>query len=201
MVPLSNGIKNINPNKIKTMKKFYLENGEQVKIGDVISKVPFNPNFVEFMEAMKSAIEITEENVDSLVKQGILKVVEEVVKEEEEPKEFEFPNQIKCYIKNMATKADCKFLEMEASLKMLWKVNKTAVFSAFLREVAIHLDKNYADHINQSANIYVISTLDGKIVKIPHPFVSYKNFAAFRTLEDAKRALYILKPLYEKLYK
>lgn len=74
-----------------------------------------------------------------------------------------------------------------------------AAFSIVLREIAVILDQKYDDHISNCDWLYTISTLTGRITKVyKHEIKSYKNFAAFRTIEDAKIACRILrKPLKE----
>ena len=71
-----------------------------------------------------------------------------------------------------------------------------------LREIAIELDKKYEDHIENSPEIYVISMLDGKIAKANKAHIkNYRNFAAFRTIEDAKIACRIVKPILKEMFK
>lgn len=52
------------------------------------------------------------------------------------------------------------------------------------------LDEKYPDHINKSKEVWVISTLDGEIKQIKelHKIKNFRNFAAFRSLDDALTA-------------
>ena len=77
-----------------------------------------------------------------------------------------------------------------------------AALSIILREIATELDKKYKDHIEKSPEIYVISTLDGRITKANKAHIrNYRNFAAFRTIEDAKIACKIVKPILKEMFK
>ena len=78
----------------------------------------------------------------------------------------------------------------------------SAAFSMVLREIAIELDKKYKDHINNSPEIYVISLLNGKITKATKAHIkNYRNFAAFRSIEDAKIACRITKDILKEMFK
>jgi hypothetical protein len=79
-------------------------------------------------------------------------------------------------------------------LNSISAINNAAAFTIVLKEIAIELDKKYEDHIENSPRIFVISTLDGRIIEINKAKVkNFRNFAAFRTLEDAKLACKILR--------
>lgn len=72
-----------------------------------------------------------------------------------------------------------------------------------LREVAIVPDEKYDNHIENSKEIYVISCLNGEISKVKdlNKIKNFKNFAAFRTLEDAITAKKILEEPMKQLFK
>lgn len=91
---------------------------------------------------------------------------------------------------------------LDKYLDSLYKINPAAVFSVLLKEVAIMLDERYPDHINKSKEIWVISTLDGEIkqVKELHKIKNFRNFAAFRSLDDALIAKKIMAPALQDLY-
>lgn len=72
-------------------------------------------------------------------------------------------------------------------------ISPIAAFNIVAREVAIELDKKYKDHIENSEKIFVISSLDGRIHEVCKAHIkNYRNFAAFRTLDDAKFACKLL---------
>lgn len=72
-----------------------------------------------------------------------------------------------------------------------------------LREVAIVLDEKYDNHIKNSKEIYVISCLSGEITKVKdlNRIKNFKDFAAFRTLDDALAAKRILEEPMKQLFK
>lgn len=77
-----------------------------------------------------------------------------------------------------------------------------AAFAMVLREIAIELDKKYEDHISNSPEIYSISLTDGRITKLYKSSIrSYKNFAAFRTIDDAKFACKVLREVLKDMFR
>lgn len=115
----------------------------------------------------------------------------EVKKEVDNKKVTTYPKLY--YIKNLAFKRGWSVEQMVDFFRELWNFYPAAALSLLLREIAVELDKNYKDHINDSDKIFVISMLDGKIHEVVKRHVkNYKNFAAFRTLEDARIACKIL---------
>lgn len=81
------------------------------------------------------------------------------------------------------------------------KVNPAILFHLMLREVALECDRQYKNHIENSAEIYVLSASNSLIVRIDKSSIlNYRNFSAFRTREDAKKARIILKDLLEIMY-
>lgn len=74
-------------------------------------------------------------------------------------------------------------------------INEGAVLSILLREVAIILDRQYPDHIENSEKIYTIDMAKGEIVEVKdiHKIKNFRNFAAFRNIQDAITAKKVLK--------
>lgn len=97
----------------------------------------------------------------------------------------------------ISTRATVGFLDT------VTKVSEMAAFSIILKEIAITLDKKYKDHIRNSEDIYVISSTDGKIKRIPTPskIRSFKHFAAFRNIDDARTACRILKDKLKEMFR
>ena len=170
------------------MEKFILKNGKEVKMGDKLIKhgvadTPFGKGFI-----MQEII-VNEKTLPELIKAGVL-------------------TQVNC-----AHGADCPCRhctkgEVPMDMKVYNYLNSVdsilpaAAFSMVLREIAIELDKKYEDHIENSPEIYVISMLDGRITKANKAHIkNYRNFAAFRTIEDAKIACRIVKPILKEMFK
>lgn len=106
------------------------------------------------------------------------------------------------YIESLAKKAGWKPEKMAGYLQSLYSINPAAVFSVLLREVAIKLDEKYEDHINNCKELFIISVMDGRIHKVPRAHIkNFRNFAAFRTEQDAKIACRILRDDLKEMFK
>lgn len=180
------------------MEKIYLKNGKKVQIGDTlveVSKVvdPF------FGGAVVQHIVVTEDILPRLLELGIVTTTnptKSTVVESEVPMELEY------YIQKIAKKLGWKMEKVYNYLNSVDSILPTAAFSMVLREVAIELDKKYEDHIEKSPEIYVISILDGRITKANKAHIkNYRNFAAFRTIEDAKIACRITRDILKEMFK
>lgn len=189
------GTKSINTkNKKKMKKKFYLANGEEVKIGDTIFRKVGRVN---------DCIFITEKTLPKLIAAGIItagksadKSAPSVLKDNKVPMDLEF------YIQKIADRLGWKIEKVYNYLNSVDTILPAAAFSMVLREVAIELDKKYEDHIEKSPEIYVISMLDGRITKANKAHIkNYRNFAAFRSIEDAKIACRITRDILKEMFK
>ena len=106
------------------------------------------------------------------------------------------------YIASLAKKAGWKPEKMANYLQNLLNISPSATFSILLKEVAIELDKKYEDHINNCEELFIISSMDGRIHKVPRAYIkNFRNFAAFRTEEDAKIACRILRDVLKEMFK
>ena len=191
-------------NKIKkTMEKFYLKNGKEVQIGDTLTKVikTKHPLFGE--GTMVESVVVTEAAIPKLLKAGIIsKSIGKVVKEAEDYEMEGKKLSLDYYIEKLAERLGWKVDKVYNYLNTIDSVYPVAAFSMILREVAIELDKKYKDHIENSPEIYVISIFDGRITKANKAHIkNYRNFAAFRSVEDAKIACSIMKDILKELFK
>lgn len=126
----------------------------------------------------------------------LLSILEKVFHNNEscENKVDSTPTSIQYYVEALAHKMDWHPKRMANFLDNLWEISPISAFSVLLREIAVELDKKYKDHIECSDKIYVISTFDGRIHEVCKAHIkNYRNFAAFRTIEDAKFACNILR--------
>ena len=107
------------------------------------------------------------------------------------------------YLEHLAKRIHWNVDNLRKYLGNLYTIYPAAVFSILLREVAIVLDGKYDNHIENSKGIYVISCLSGEITKVKdlNKIKNFKNFAAFRTLDDALAAKHILKVPMRQLFK
>ena len=174
------------------MKKYvFVKTGEAVELGQKLARVAntlLGPVVV-------GEVEITEKTLPMFIKRGVISV-------QEEEANCTHVN-IDYYIGHLAERINWKPENLAKYLNNLAGINEAAVFSILLREVAIVMDKKYPDHIERSKEIYVIGMTDGKIHKLRelHKVKNFRNFAAFRTIEDALCAKHILKDFMKELFK
>ena len=181
------------------MEKIYLKNGKEVKLGDTLTKVskvkdPFFGNGT----IIEHVIKVTKDILPKLIKAGIV-----TTKLDENPvAETKIPMELDYYIEKIANKLNWKVEKVYNYLNNVDTILPAAAFSMVLREIAIELDKKYEDHIDKSPEIYVISLLDGRITKANKAHIkNYRNFAAFRTIEDAKIACTITRDILKEMFK
>lgn len=106
------------------------------------------------------------------------------------------------FVERIAMKKGWKPDKVWGYLNSIDYLNPMSAFSIVLREIAIWLDMKYKDHIENSEHIYTISTLDGRIHEINKKYIkNYRNFAAFRTVEDARFACSILRDQLKDMFK
>lgn len=180
------------------MKKFILVNtGKEVKIGDRLVKhgkinTPLGEGYV-FQEVV-----VNEKTLPELIKAGV--IVEGCPCADCVAHNVHM--DINFYIEKIAKRMNWNPKKVYNHLNAIDSVLPSAAFSVVLREIAIELDKKYDDHIENSPEIYVISNLDGRITKANKAHIkNYRNFAAFRTIEDAKIACRIVKPILKEMFK
>lgn len=172
------------------MKKLiFVETGKEVEMGKTLA---FGMNsaygFIPFYTVI-----ISEKIIPSLIKEGIIKEVED----EETHIDLNF------YLEHLAGRIHWNVDNPRKYLGNLYTIYPAAVFSILLREVAIVLDEKYDNHIENSKEIYVISCLNGEISKVKdlNKIKNFKNFAAFRSLEDAITAKRILEEPMKQLFR
>ena len=181
------------------MEKVYLKNGKEVKLGDTLTKVSkVKDPFFDKGTVIEHVIKVTKDILPKLLEAGIIttKLDEEPVAKTKVPMELDY------YIEKIANKLNWKVEKVYNYLNNVDTILPAAAFSIVLREIAIELDKKYEDHIDKSPEIYVISLLDGRITKANKAHIkNYRNFAAFRTIEDAKIACTITRNILKEMFK
>lgn len=185
------------------MKKYYLANGNEVQLGDTIYKAEKINHPVFGKGKVVEHILVTKEELPKLIEAGIITVKENspaptspVLNDGEVSMDLEF------YVQKIADKLGWKIEKVYNYLNTVDTILPAAAFSMVLREIAIELDKKYKDHIENSPEIYVISNADGRITKVNKAHIkNYRNFAAFRTVEDAKIACRIMKDVLKEMFK
>ena len=181
------------------MEKIYLTNGKEVQIGDTLTKVSkVKDPFFGKGTVIEHVIKVTKDILPKLIKAGIV-----TTKLDEKPvAETKIPMELDYYIEKIANKLNWKVEKVYNYLNNVDTILPAAAFSMVLREIAIELDKKYKDHIENSPEIYVISLFDGRITKANKAHIrNYRNFAAFRTIEDAKIACTITRDILKEMFK
>lgn len=120
---------------------------------------------------------------------------------EKKPQEDDKSYNLDFFVKKVAERNGWKPEKANGWLASIERVCPIAALSIVLREIAIELDKKYEDHIENCEKVFIISTLDGRIHEASKAQIkNYRNFAAFRTLEDAKLACSILREKLKSMY-
>ena len=142
--------------------------------------------------------------IAKLLSEGAIKEV----KEETISHEKTIPSSVdditfETIIMSIAKRLKWKVVNVFKYLDNLAYINEGAVLAILLREVAVILDRQYPDHIENSEKIYTIDMAKGEIVEVKdiHKIKNFRNFAAFRTIEDALCAKHILKDFMKELFK
>ena len=186
------------------MKKFILKNGKEVKMGDKLLKHGVVDSLLGKVTIMQEVI-VDEKTLPELIKAGVLTQVDCAHGADCPCKHCtkgEVPIDMNFYIEKIAARLGWKPEKIYNYLNNADSILPAAAFSMVLREIAVELDKKYEDHIENSPEIYVISMLDGRITKANKAYIkNYRNFAAFRTIEDAKIACRIVKPILKEMFK
>ena len=186
------------------MKKFILKNGKEVKMGDKLLKHGVVDSLLGKVTIMQEVI-VDEKTLPELIKAGVLTQVDCAHGADCPCKHCtkgEVPMDMNFYIEKIAARLGWKPEKVYSYLNNVDSILPAAAFSMVLREIAVELDKKYEDHIENSPEIYVISMLDGRITKANKAYIkNYRNFAAFRTIEDAKIACRIVKPILKEMFK
>lgn len=165
------------------------ETGKEVKMGEKLIEV------VEMLGIPVSVaqIEVNETTLPDLIKHGIVVA---------EGSDSDTDITIEGAVQHLANRIGWNSNNLDKYLDNLYKISPAAVFSVLLKEVAIMLDERYPDHINKSKEVWIINTLDGGIKQIKdlHKIKNFRNFAAFRSLDDALMAKKIMAPALKDLY-
>lgn len=173
------------------MKKYvFTDTGESVELGDfLVNKVTRGD------VSLVSYKKITKEILEALLKDGI------VCEVKDESIGIPVITLDSC-LESLAERIHWDVDNIYRYIDRLSGISMSAVVSVLLREVAIALDKQYPDHIENSKEIWVISMLNGEIsrVKDLNRIKNFRNFSAFRNLEDAKYAKALMQPYFKQMF-
>ena len=187
------------------MKKYFLNNGEEVKFGDIV-------NAVKNEGWKKTIITCTfdKDSIDFLKELGIL--IEEDVKEEDTKKQdslkeesaniVPYINYINYVFDYVAAKLGISRVDAMIYLDNLKRINPAAALNVYLKRIAYKLNKKYdKTPIRSLSEIYVISIYSGKVIAVnPKSVENLSNFAWFRAKEDAEFARKCVINLIERMF-
>ena len=184
------------------MKKYFLNSGEEIEFGDIINATKD--------EGYKTTI-ITcifdKDSIDFLKELGIVieKGIEEKTTKKQENSDKELISMVSYldYVLDyVANRIGASRVEAVKYLYSLEKINPLAVLTVYLKRISYRLNKKYDNTpIRELPKIYIISVYDGKVKAIcPKDIKNLKNFAWFRSKEDAEFARQCVINLIEKMF-
>ena len=93
--------------------------------------------------------------------------------------------------------------EKDTAREFLAAMPDYAGFSVILRAFAVLIDRKYPDHINNADvdKYFTIDMTNGRVCEVPKGKIkNFRNFAAFRNIDDIKIATKILRPFIKELW-
>lgn len=171
------------------MKKFRCkESNKIVTFGDKIAVIKEWKDY-NSVYSCTEYITLSEYTLPYFLSNGIIEEVEAI------------STDIEYYIDKLSKKLNLSKSATTGLINCFTEYSPSIVFSMLLKEIALEMDYQYKDHITDSDELYVVSFVDGSIVSLDKSKVrTYKNFSAFRSIEDAKTACKILRPIMKKMY-
>ena len=184
------------------MKKYFLNNGEEIKFGDIINATKDEGYKTTIMTCI-----FDKDSIDFLKELGIVieKGIEEKTTKKQENSDKELISMVSYldYVLDyVANRIGASRVEAVKYLYSLEKINPLAVLTVYLKRISYRLNKKYDNTpIRELPKIYIISVYDGKVKAIcPKDIKNLKNFAWFRSKEDADFARRCVINLIEKMF-
>lgn len=183
--------------KLSGMNKYYYADSDvEVKVGGPID-----------LHIKSSAGNITiqinkvdEKTLENLVKIGAIRKVSRMSGRKLLAKE-DIPMNLEFYVSKLEKQLGQESGFLTMLQKATWRIAPASVSDLLLMFIAKYLDEQYPDHIRESKELFGVD-VDGRIVRLnPKEIKTFRTFAAFRSLDDARIACRILKPLKKKIFK
>lgn len=183
--------------KLSGMNKYYYADSDvEVKVGGPID-----------LHIKSSAGNITiqinkvdEKTLENLVKIGAIRKVSRMSGRKLLAKE-NIPMNLEFYVSKLEKQLGQESGFLTMLQKATWRIAPASVSDLLLMFIAKYLDEQYPDHIRESKELFGVD-VDGRIVRLnPKEIKTFRTFAAFRSLDDARIACRILKPLKKKIFK
>lgn len=183
--------------KLSGMNKYYYADSDvEVKVGGPID-----------LHIKSSAGNITiqinkvdDKTLENLVKIGAIRKVSRMSGRKLLAKE-DIPMNLEFYVSKLEKQLGQESGFLTMLQKATWRIAPASVSDLLLMFIAKYLDEQYPDHIRESKELFGVD-VDGRIVRLnPKEIKTFRTFAAFRSLDDARIACRILKPLKKKIFK
>jgi hypothetical protein len=117
-------------------------------------------------------------------------------------KREDIPMDVMFYVNLLAQNKGWTLGKTVGFLNEVSSVYPSSTFDILQMVIAKYLDEQYPDHIKNSPRIFEISASDGKVVEVyKEDIANFRNFAAFRSPEDAGIACRILRDFKRNLFK
>lgn len=179
--------------------KFITKEGKKVSLGE-----PFSVTATLKEEGVKTNFifrsnRLTSSQARLLVMRGILKEEKPLDKVEKEPKVPTFDEAVAL----VSTWLMGTPHEKDTAREFLAAMPDYARFSVVLRAFAVLIDRKYPDHINNADvdKYFTIDMTNGRVCEVPKGKIkNFRNFAAFRTIDDIKIATKVLRPFIKELW-
>ena len=182
------------------MKKYFLNNGEEVKFGDIINATKDEGRKKTIVTCLFDV-----DSIDFLKELGILiekDIEKEDIKKQENPDRDLVIPYLDSILNYVAGKIGVSRTEAIIYLDSLEKINPLAALTVYLKRIAYKLNKKYdKTPIRSLSEIYVISIYSGKVIAVnPKSVENLSNFSWFRTREDAEFARKCVINLIERMF-
>ena len=188
------------------MKKYFLNNGEEIKFGDIINAVKN-----EGWKKTNITCTFDKDSIDFLKELGIL--IEKDVKEEDTKKQdnhkeesaniVSYTNYINCAFDYIANILGISRVDAMIYLDDLKIINPAAALNIYLKSIAYKLNKKYdKTPIRSLSEIYIIPMYSDKVIAVNPKSVknNLSNFAWFRSEKDAEFARQCVINLIERMF-
>lgn len=179
--------------------KFITKDGKKVSLGEPLSITTVLKNEGVETTFMFRSDELTSSQARILIMKGMLKE-EKFPDREEAISVVPTINEVFALVSTWLTGTP---RAKDTAKEFLAAMPDYAGFSVVLRALAVLIDRKYPDHIN-NANVdkyFTIDMTNGKVCEVPKGKIkNFRNFAAFRSIDDIKIATKILRPSIKELW-
>ena len=172
--------------------KFITKEGKKVSLGE-----PLSITDTLKKEGVKTTYIFRSDKLTS--SQARMLVMKGMLKEEKEPKVPTIDEAVALVSTWLMGTPHAK----DTAREFLTAMPNYAGFSVILRAFAVLIDRKYPDHINNADvdKYFTIDMTNGRVCEVPKGKIkNFRNFAAFRSIDDIKIATKVLRPFIKELW-